>query len=67
MGGYVKKKRLPDARCLFDRMPVRDEVSWNTIILGYAKNGNMLEAQRLFDQSLIRDVFTWTDMVSGYV
>lgn len=63
----MKKKRLVDARRVFDSMPVRNEVSWNTMISGYAQNGELSEAQILFDKSPIRDVFTWTAMVSGYV
>lgn len=63
----MRKRRLDDARRIFDRMPVRDEVSWNTMISGYAQDGKLTEARRLFDESPVRDVFTWTAMVSGYV
>lgn len=66
IAGYVRRKRLSDAQILFDQMPRRDIVSWNTMVSGYAQNGNIMEARRLFEITPKLDVFTWTAMVSGY-
>lgn len=57
----MRKRKLGGARLLFDRMVIRDEVSWNTMI------SDLCEARKLFDKSPVRDVYTWTAMVSGYV
>lgn len=63
----MKRKMLYDARQLFDRMPVRDVISWNTMISGYARDGKLSQARRLFEEAPVRDVFTWTSMVYAYV
>ncbi|WCJ29938.1 Tetratricopeptide repeat (TPR)-like superfamily protein [Euphorbia peplus] len=43
---YLYFSALPDARLLFDRMPVKNFISWRTMISWYLKDGN-------FTQSLI--------------
>lgn len=44
MGNYVKQSKLDAARQLFDQMPERTVVSWNTMISGYSKHGRFSEA-----------------------
>ena len=65
MGEYVRKRKLGDARVLFDRMVKREEVSWNTMISGYTQSGDVCEARKVIDESPVRDVYTRTAMVSG--
>ncbi|XP_077242988.1 pentatricopeptide repeat (PPR) superfamily protein [Tasmannia lanceolata] len=57
------------ARRVFDRMPERDSVSWNSIIDGYVKNGNINAAHELFGlmNSKDKNLITWNSMISGYV
>lgn len=38
---YAKNGVLTDAVKLFDEMPMRDTVSWNTMISGFFKDGNL--------------------------
>lgn len=51
---------------MFDQMPVRDCVSWNTMISGYAKNGRTGEALQPFDSMPVRSVVSWNAMITGF-
>lgn len=41
---YAKLSKIEAAQRMFDIMPVRDAVSWNTLITGYTQNGLANEA-----------------------
>ncbi|KAH9305503.1 hypothetical protein KI387_009907, partial [Taxus chinensis] len=45
---YGKCRNLEYARQMFDKMPTRDNVSWNTIIAGYGQNGFFDQALEMF-------------------
>eukprot|EP01018_Ginkgo_biloba_P020817 Gb_00206 [translate_table: standard] len=47
---YAKCSGIEIARQLFDKMSVRDVVSWNAMIVGYAQNGHASEALALFKE-----------------
>ncbi|KAJ4786462.1 Pentatricopeptide repeat-containing protein [Rhynchospora pubera] len=63
---YVKCSDLDHAHKVFDRMPCRDLVSWNTVIAGNANNGSMQMARKLFDKMPQRDAISWNSIISGY-
>ncbi|KAI3741600.1 hypothetical protein L1987_59274 [Smallanthus sonchifolius] len=63
--GYVRNNRFDDALKLFDEMPVRDAVMWNSMIKGCFNCGNLEVAFKLFDEMPERNVVSWTTMVSG--
>lgn len=46
---YLKFGEMEIARYLFDKMPVRDLTSWNTLMSWYVKNGQPGEAFMVFD------------------
>lgn len=66
---YGKFGEVGVARRLFDEMPMRDAVSWNTIISIYASKGLWDEAMELFDRMLEDDIevnnITWNTISSG--
>ncbi|KAH8937689.1 hypothetical protein BDL97_16G041200 [Sphagnum fallax] len=47
---YTKCGCIEDARRVFDRMPTRDVVAWNAMILGHVKCGQGQKAMDLFQQ-----------------
>ncbi|GLJ44760.1 hypothetical protein SUGI_0941230 [Cryptomeria japonica] len=50
MDMYAKCGNIKKAQSLFDKMPRRDLVSWNTIISGYAQNWLAEKALKIFKQ-----------------
>eukprot|EP01018_Ginkgo_biloba_P037431 Gb_29873 [translate_table: standard] len=53
---YAKCGSLEDARRLFDKMSIRDVVSWSAMIAGYGMHGHGQDAIALFSQ------MQWTNM-----
>eukprot|EP01018_Ginkgo_biloba_P036720 Gb_30661 [translate_table: standard] len=49
---YAKCRSLTNARHVFDKMPVRDVISWNTMIAGYSQRGCDEETLKLFCEML---------------
>ncbi|OVA17340.1 Pentatricopeptide repeat [Macleaya cordata] len=50
--GFVKSRDMKRAREIFDKMPVKDAVSWGTLLTGYAQTNQCEEAIRLFHEML---------------
>ncbi|XP_059665954.1 pentatricopeptide repeat-containing protein At2g27610-like [Cornus florida] len=46
---YAKCGRLSDARKVFDNLPSKNLVSWNTMLVGYAQHGFGKDALRIYD------------------
>ncbi|KAJ4961350.1 hypothetical protein NE237_021260 [Protea cynaroides] len=65
---FSREGKIAEAREIFDRMPIRDVVTWTAIISGYIKCGMVEEAWLLFDTvDAKKNVVTWTAMLSGYI
>lgn len=62
---YTKCGKLVQAREVFDKMPVRDLVSWNAILSGYINARRLEEAKFIFREVPERNLLTWTVMISG--
>ncbi|XP_010537334.1 PREDICTED: pentatricopeptide repeat-containing protein At1g08070, chloroplastic-like isoform X1 [Tarenaya hassleriana] len=63
---YVKCwGRLDFARQVFDEMPERDIVSWNSMIGVYMGQGDIESAIGLFESMPERNTVTWNSLISG--
>ncbi|XP_058727931.1 pentatricopeptide repeat-containing protein At5g50990 [Vicia villosa] len=65
----VKSGECDIAKKMFDKTPVRDVVTWNTIIGGYVKNSRFLDALSFFRGMMSAEVepdgFTFASVVTG--
>ncbi|KAJ8771679.1 hypothetical protein K2173_026856 [Erythroxylum novogranatense] len=52
---------------MFEEMPKRDVVSWNTMIRAYMANGDTDLAIKLFDFMPERNIVSWNSIVSGSI
>ncbi|KAL8519451.1 hypothetical protein ACS0TY_010401 [Phlomoides rotata] len=65
---YSKCGVLGDARKVFDEMPNRDVVSWNSVIDGCLRNGELDLALEWFrEMKEMKTIITWNSMITGLV
>ncbi|ONK64802.1 uncharacterized protein A4U43_C07F30100 [Asparagus officinalis] len=57
---------IASAKRLFDEMPRRDVVSWNSMIAGFVRAGELSEARKLFEEMTERDTVSWNTMLDGH-
>ncbi|KAK7260228.1 hypothetical protein RIF29_26099 [Crotalaria pallida] len=69
IGLFIRCGCIELAEQLFDRMPDRDTVSYNSMIDGYVKYGVVERACELFDSMVPeeKNLITWNSMIGGYV
>ncbi|XVF21058.1 hypothetical protein REPUB_Repub12eG0057700 [Reevesia pubescens] len=67
IGGYGMKRRVVEAKRLFDEMPVRNVVSWNMMLSCYTQNGEMRLGKEFFERMAKRDSVSWNLMVDGFI
>lgn len=61
---YWKCGKVNEAREIFNKMPVKDLVSWNAILSAYVNTGRIEEAKSFFEEMPERNLLTWTVMIS---
>lgn len=52
---------------MFDEMPVKDVISWNSLVSCYAKAGDMRSAVELFYTMPDRNTASWNGMISAFI
>jgi pentatricopeptide repeat protein len=63
---YARCAGAAGARRVFDAMPHRDTVSWNTMLMAYSHAGDINGLLALFDAMQDPDVVLWNTLVSSY-
>ncbi|OVA18406.1 Pentatricopeptide repeat [Macleaya cordata] len=67
---YARFSCLDEARDVFDKMPQKDIVTWNSLISGYSANGEWIKALEIYHQSrivgLIPDSFTVSSVLLAF-
>ncbi|KAJ6835483.1 pentatricopeptide repeat-containing protein-like [Iris pallida] len=65
---YLSCGELDDARLLFETMPDKNVVAWNSMVSGLAKSGDMASARGFFDRMPItKNIVSWNALLAGYV
>lgn len=64
---YCKCGNTGEGRLVFDLIPSKNVVCWNSMISGYSLNGQMEEAENMFQNAPARDNVSWNSIIAGYV
>ncbi|KAH1197295.1 Pentatricopeptide repeat-containing protein [Glycine max] len=68
---YAKLGSIDCARAVFEQLPSRDVISWNTLITGYAQNGLASEAIDAYNmmeegRTIVPNQGTWVSILPAY-
>lgn len=63
---YASFQLIDDARRLFEKMPVKDLVAWNSMLDAHTSSGRMDVAMKLFDSMPVKDLLSFNIIVSGF-
>ncbi|XP_044506761.1 pentatricopeptide repeat-containing protein At5g48910-like [Mangifera indica] len=63
---FLELGEIESARCVFDKMPERDLISWNSMLSGYMRMGKIELAGRLFEEMPEKDLVSCNVMIDGY-
>lgn len=64
---YMKCGETGLACKVFERMPNRTTVSWNSLIAGYIKNSDLESAREIFQVMPERDLVSWNTIIGALV
>ncbi|KAJ8420350.1 hypothetical protein Cgig2_016210 [Carnegiea gigantea] len=58
---------IREAESIFNRMRVKNTVTWTALLTAYAENGELAKARKVFDEMPQRNIVSWNAMITGYV
>ncbi|CAN4121986.1 unnamed protein product [Withania somnifera] len=62
---YAKAGFIYEAERVFNELPERNVVMYNTMIMGFLRSGMVRESRSLFQDMPGRDSISWTTMITG--
>ena len=68
---YAKLGDMNCAHTVFDQLPSKDTISWNTLVIGYTQNGLASEAIDAYNmmeecRDIIPNQGTWVSIIPAY-
>ncbi|KAM7276242.1 hypothetical protein ACFE04_018108 [Oxalis oulophora] len=63
---YMSFDCFDDACKVFEIMPLKDVVAWNSMLDAYISNGNLDEACKFFSSMPVKDLTSFNIMISGF-
>ncbi|KAM3208907.1 hypothetical protein ACQJBY_063533 [Aegilops geniculata] len=66
LAALLRRGRLAAAWRLFDALPVRDVVTWNSLLAALARRSDVSAASAFFASMPVRDVVSWNTLLAAY-
>uniref|UniRef100_A0A2N9J4W1 Pentatricopeptide repeat-containing protein n=1 Tax=Fagus sylvatica TaxID=28930 RepID=A0A2N9J4W1_FAGSY len=66
LDAYGKSGEPDTSYSIFSRMPVRDVVSWTSMVVAFARASRIDDAFQVFNEMPIKNTVSWTALVAGY-
>ncbi|KAG8076523.1 hypothetical protein GUJ93_ZPchr0006g45167 [Zizania palustris] len=64
---YSRCGKFESAQAVFDRMILKDEVTWGSMLYGYMKCAGVDSALSFFYHMPIKNTVSWTSLITGHV
>lgn len=70
MAALARAGRVADVQAMFERMPVKDAISYETLVAAYGIVGDPKNAERavsrMIDAKFVPRDYTWNGLISAY-
>uniref|UniRef100_A0A0D9WNK1 RWP-RK domain-containing protein n=1 Tax=Leersia perrieri TaxID=77586 RepID=A0A0D9WNK1_9ORYZ len=66
LAALLRAGRYAAARRLFDALPARSVVTWNSFLAGLARRRDARAAREFFDAMPVRDAVSWNTLLAAY-